>query len=326
MRAIRAVIPMLIAGAAFIACNGTTGDELITFKAYAAGAKGASSPFTLNGFSVQLTSATMHIGAVYVDEAPLATGAESPICITPGIYAAQVPAYDNVDLLNEQPQEFSILGNGSADVGLSWQIWLTDGDINETNTTPMVTLQGTATRLSDQQQFPFGAVVTINNNRLPPASDPLAQPGASPICKQRIVLVGGIDVQFFQGGSLLVTIDPRPWFSLLNEIDFSTLPLVGAPPPNDVCLSADTAVPLDPSAYGPPACVPESSAGTCPSGSQIDIEDCTNPGSPCEIPVRCIPNTNFATGPGAQEGKLLFQEIQAGGSAAYSLAYSSGSP
>lgn len=216
-------IPLLAVGATCAACNGTTGDALVTFRAYAAGATDAAEPFVVNGFSVQLTSVKMRIGAVYVDEAPLPTGAEGPGCIDPGVYAAQVPGGAEVDLLNSQPQEFSVLGNGTADVGLSWEIWLTDGNINEGNIAHMIDLQGIATRVADGASFSFGAIVTINNNRLLPVSDP-SQPGLNPICKQRIIQIGGIGIQFFQGGSLYVTVDPRRWFNL--DLDFSTLPSV----------------------------------------------------------------------------------------------------
>ncbi len=51
----------------------------------------------------------MHIGAVYLDEAPQPTGAESPSCVATGIYAAQVPGGVDVDLLAATPQEFIVL-------------------------------------------------------------------------------------------------------------------------------------------------------------------------------------------------------------------------
>jgi hypothetical protein len=220
------LLSLLVPAMATASCTGTTGDALVTFRAYAAGAKAAAVPFTIHGFSVALTSAKMRIGAVYVDESPLTTGAEGPTCIAPGVYSAQVPGGVEVDLMSSAPQEFSVLGNGTADLGLSWEIWLTDGDINEPNTAHMVDLQGVATRLSDGATFPFGAIVTINDNRIIPSSDP-AQPGLNPICKQRIVQIGGIAITPFQGGALQVTVDPRKWFDL--DLDFSTLPLATSP-------------------------------------------------------------------------------------------------
>jgi hypothetical protein len=224
MRQLGALFAFGMAALAAGACNGTTGDELVPrFAVYAAGAPGASQPFTAGGFSIQLTTAKMHVGALYFDESPPSTEFDSPICIAAGIYAAQVPGPADVDLLSTTPQEFSVYGNGTADTALSWQIWLTDGDINEPNTAQMVDLEGVATRISDGAEFSFGAVVTINdNNRLPTTSDP-SQPGLNPICKERIVQIGGIDVAFFPGGTLHVTIDPRGWFNL--NLDFSTLPL-----------------------------------------------------------------------------------------------------
>ncbi len=222
-RGLAALAPFVLLTAASNGCNGTTGDALVTFPAYARGAAGAGDPFTVDGFDVTLTSAKMRIGAVYVDESPPATGAEGPTCIAPGVYAAQVPGGVEVDLLSTQPQEFSVYGNGTEDPGLSWQLWLTDGDVNEVNTAHMVDLQGVATRQSDGATFSFGAIVTINDNRLIPASDP-AQPGMNPICKQRIVQVGGIDLTPAATGALYVTVDPRAWFSL--DLDFSTLPFV----------------------------------------------------------------------------------------------------
>jgi hypothetical protein len=199
----------------------------------------------------------MRIGAVYVDEAPLASGAEGPTCIDPGVYAAQVPGGVEVDLLSSAPQEFSVLGNGTADLGLSWEIWLTDGDINETNTAHMVDLQGVATRVSDGTPFSFGAIVTINDNRLIPVSDP-SQPGLNPICKQRIIQIGGIALTPFQGGALYVTVDPRQWFDL--NLDFSTLPLASSA----TCQGIDP----DPDFGSAQYCIPDTNFATGLGASQ----------------------------------------------------------
>jgi hypothetical protein len=336
MRRLAALLGGGMAITAAASCNGTTGDELVPrFSAFAAGVAGAAEPFTSGGFRVQLTTAKMHIGAVYFDESPPSTGAESPICIASGVYAAQVPGPVDVDLLSTTPQQFSVYGNGSADTAVSWQIWLTDGDVNASNRAHMVDLEGVATRVSDGAQFSFGAVVSINGNRLPAASDP-SQPGQSPICKQRIIQIGGIDVPFFPGGTLFLTIDPRAWFNL--NLDFSTLPAVTS----GACLDTDPLVyPLvnDPSAYALAAEIPESNA-TCGAsalpccvadgGATADDGGCGSPltctssdpaGGVCG-PTYCIPDTNFASGPGASQGLNLFTGIQTGGSEAYSVRYS----
>jgi hypothetical protein len=271
-----------LATLASASCTGTTGDELITFPAYAAGARGAGQPFSVNGYTIQLTMAQMYIGAVYVDEAPLSTGAESPICTNPGVYAAQVPGGVEVNLLSTAPQPFSVQGNGTADVGQSWELWLVDGDVNApsntTSTSPnIVDLQGTATRESDGTAFTWAATVNINqSNRGIPVSDP-AQPGLNPICKQRVLEEGGIDQPLFEDGRLLVTIDPRGWFN--TPIDFSTLPNVAT----DEC-EIDNA-----SIYG-------------------NAE-------------YCIPDTSFGTGLGATQGAALYDGIYTGGPAAYTLTF-----
>jgi hypothetical protein len=278
----RAIVPLLFLLAA-ASCNGTTGDELITFPAYAAGARGAGEPFSVNGFTVQLTFAQMYIGAVYIDEAPLATGAESAICTNPGVYAAQVPGGVEVNLLSTTPQPFEVQGNGTADLGLSWELWLTDGDVNNPEnsgaTIPnSIDLQGTATRQSDGAAFTFAATVNINqSNRGVPESDP-SQPGMNPICKQRIVEEGGIDLQLFAGGALAVTVDPRGWFAL--PIDFSSLPSVAS----DNC--------------------------------EIDYNSIVGNAE------YCIPDTNFATGLGAEQGQNLYTGVLTAGQAAYQLGYS----
>ena len=315
-----------LASLAFVAaCNGTTGDQLITFSAYASGVSGASD-FTLNGYDVHLTTARMHIGAVYINESPIGTQAETPVCINPGIYAAQVAGPIDVDLLDTTPQPFSVQGNGTADVGQSWELWLTDDDgnpdsIDSLNFDHTVDLQGIATRQADGARFPFATIVTINTgNRGIQTTDP-AQPGLNPICKQRIVLVGGIDLQLHPGASLQVTVDPRVWFALETQLDFSTLPLT-----TDIaCSSAppygDETVPIDPlTDYGPAICQATLGNGSCPTGTQLDPLTCTTTALPCELPTRCIPNSNTAPGDVGTVAFELFKGIASGG-AAYSVSY-----
>jgi hypothetical protein len=305
-------LPLLALLAANASCSGTTGDELLTFRAYAEGTPGASQPFSTNGYSVQLTAAQMRIGAVYFLEAPPLTGFDGPSCIAPSLYAAQVPGPIELELLSSQPQEFSVFGNGTADTALSWQLWLTDGDVNAANVAHIADLQGVATR-ADGMRFAFGAVVTINAaNRLGTASDP-AQPGLNPICTKRILQIGGLDLTFFQGAALNVTVDPRAWFA--SAFDFSTLPLATS------CLSDDPAVPLSVSDFGPPVCVAGLGGVACPTDAEYNPVDCTAE-TPCELPKHCIPDTNFATGQGAEQGEQLFTGMYNAGPAAYSLTYS----
>jgi len=289
LRRLLLLLPLALAGLAVASCNGTTGDQLVTFSAYAAGARGAGQPFSVNGYTIQLTFAQMYIGAVYVNESPAGSGGtfNTPACIDPGIYCAQVPGGVELDLLSTSAQAFSVQGNGTADLGLSWEIYLTDGDVNnpENNSafgvSNTVDLVGTATRESDGKVFSWAATVNINqSNRGVPSQDP-GQPGLDPICKQRILELGGIDLQFYQGGALVLTVDPRGWFHL--PIDFATLPSIASP--------------------------------------QCQIDTMTMYGDA----EYCIPDASNLSGSmlGAQQGATLYTGIFTGGSGAYDLSYSS---
>jgi len=280
---------LVIAALPVVACNGTTGDALYTFSAYAAGAKGAADPFSVDGYTIRLTLAQMYVGAVYVNEAPAGSGGtfNTPVCIDSGIYCAQVPGGTEVNLLSSAPQAWTsgVQGSGSADLGLSWEIYLTDGDVNAPdNVGPnnTVDLQGTATRQSDGKVFTFAATVNINqSNDGAPEEDP-GQPGLNPICKRRILELGGISLELSQGVSMLLTIDPRGWFNVGEGIDFSTLPPV--------------------------------------SSSQCQIDSASIYGDA----EYCIPDSTNLSGSmlGSQQGQNLYQGVFTGGSAAYTLTYS----
>jgi hypothetical protein len=179
-----------------------------------------------------------------------------------------------------------VQGSGSADVGLSWEIYLTQGDVNNPENggfgvPDTADLIGTAKREADGKVFSWAATVTINqSNRGQPAQEP-GQPGLNPICKQRIIELGGIDLKLFPGGSLVLTIDPRGWFDL--PIDFSALPSV-----------ASSECQLDQnSMYG-------------------DAE-------------YCIPDASNLSGAvlGSQQGINLFTGIFTAGNGAFNLTYSS---
>jgi hypothetical protein len=284
---------VLLAGLAVASCNETTGDQLITFNAYAAGAKGAGDPFSTNGYTIQLTFAQMHVGAVYVNEAPGGSGGtfNTPTCVDPGIYCAQVDEGVEVNLLDTTPQAFPGGGHGTADLGLSWEVYLTDGDVNNPDNSGYgipntVDLVGTATRESDGTTFSWAATININESNRGVASQEPGQPGLNPICKQRILELGGIDIQFFQGGQLLLTIDPRGWFNL--PIDFSTLPPVNSP--------------------------------NCQL-DQTPIDQAPDGGVEAQF---CIPDSSNLSGAdlGSQQGSNLYAGLFTGGNAAFSLTYS----
>jgi hypothetical protein len=211
-----------------VSCVGTTGGGLITFDAYGAGPADAASPLvfdTETGFHVELTTATLHIGAVYLTATAGNPGSQNTSCIEPGQYLAEVTGAADVNLLSPTPQPFAVQGDASIDVARTGEIWLTGGDINApADPTKIVTLAGTASR--GGQSWPFEATVTIGDNRSKPIDDP-AQPGLNPICKRRIVQVSPIDTRIKGGASLVVRVDPRAWFNLA---DFSQLDVVQTTP------------------------------------------------------------------------------------------------
>ncbi len=296
-RLIAAALPALLAAS----CNGTTGDQLVTFNAYAAGAAHAGDPFPVdvvanNGastaYTVQIKSAVLHIGALFLDQ----NAPDDTVCINPGLYSDQVTGSIDVDLLSTAPQPFSLQGNGTADPNQSFSLWLTDGGntaptsigeqsdtINSANADPTVLLQGVATNQASGAVIPFSSIVTINPaNRGTTPTDP-AYPGGNPICLQRIVSVPLNGMTVRPGDSLLLTIDPRRWFG-------STLYFDGlAPIASSACLG-------DPSLEKP-------------HFPNVGI-----------TPTRCIPNTDSTVSTnGTPIGAQFLTSVLSGNSQTYAL-------
>lgn len=198
-----------------------TGGEIVLFHAYASGLANVATPLEFEtgaGFSVELTEARMHIGAVYLRLGQANPGSANASCVGDTTYGLQVPGPVDVDTLSPRPQEFSILGSATTDLDQSAEIWLVDGDINQVaSTTVLVSVAGTAT--ANGSAFPFVGRMTIGANHLVPPANPAA-PGANPICKQRIIAPIPVSVRPSAGGDLLLSIDPRPWF---GDVDFTEL-------------------------------------------------------------------------------------------------------
>jgi hypothetical protein len=237
MRARTATMTMAavaVAAAGIVACVGTTGGELVDFPAAAAGSEDVTSPLAFDtdyaghAWHVVLTQATLHIGALYLDQSSPVSGAQGTTCILPGTYTAEVlgtPANGgasglDVDLLSPAPQHFPSPGHGTTLTPLVGQVWLTGGDVNTiADPTSILVVAGTA---SDDvgASYPFTGTITIGSNRQATSSNPA---GANPICKQRIVspipLSAGVGVQ--PTGGLLLRMDPR---RLFVNVDFSKLP------------------------------------------------------------------------------------------------------
>lgn len=228
-RLARFVVAASLTGAAAASCVGTTGGALVTFPAAAAGIAGANASGALEftsdeGWDVVLTTATLHVGAVYLDQSQPVSGSQGTACILPGTYVGQVTptltaaAGLDVNLLSATPQPFSVQGQGTTQPeALVGQLWLTGGDVNTVvDSTPILLLAGTATKAGVVR--PFSATITIASNRS--TSDPQGAAGGDPICNERIVSVPTA-LYVASSGGLLVTIDPRQLF--LN-VDFSQLP------------------------------------------------------------------------------------------------------
>jgi len=212
-----AVLGALLCGA----CVGQTGGSTVTFPVAAAGAvdavAGQPLSFSADGFDVVLTRAKLHIGAVYLDESQSVSGGQATGCYLTGTYVAQETSSLDVDLLNPAAQRFGAPALGITDPpSLVGQVWLTGGDVNAaSDSTPILVVAGTATKSG--MAFPFAGTITIGSNRLPSSGTS----GGNPICKARIVTPIPARVTLRNTGGLLLRVDPRPLFEL---VDFSTLP------------------------------------------------------------------------------------------------------
>jgi hypothetical protein len=213
----------------FLAACGTTGSALVTFGGVAGGPNDlvAGQPFVTGaGYSVALSEARLHLGAIYLNQDNPLSGKGDSGCVLPGIYVAQIFGPLDLDLLSSTMVSFPNRGEGTETVALTAEVWLLEGDIDAPDSqTVVLDVAGTATR--GTTQWPFTASVTIGQNRAKPAPN-VAMPGANPICKQRIVTpiapVGG-SLTPTNGGQLSLRVDPRAMF---DGVDFSLLD--GAPP------------------------------------------------------------------------------------------------
>lgn len=201
-------------------CAGNTGGQTVRFTVAAAGPADAAAPLTFasGGFSVTLTAAQLHVGAVYLNQAAPASGAQATDCTLPGTYVAQETSPLDVDLLDPTPQPFPDRALGVTEPpALAEQIWLTGGDINTgADDTPILQVAGSA--VSAAGTFPFQGTVTIGTNHVAAGA---VLGGGDSICHQRIVSPIQQPVTLQAQGGLLLRIDPR---RLFVDVDFSQLP------------------------------------------------------------------------------------------------------
>jgi hypothetical protein len=238
---LKTAVALVVMALALPACGGQTGGEIVTFTAYASGIAGVDGAMELDtglGYHVRLTTARMHVGAVYLRLGQANPGSANASCVGDTTYGLQVPGSVDVDVLSSAPQPFSFPGTATTDADQSAEVWLVDGDINVvTSGTAVVSVAGTATK--DGNAYPFTGAITIGQNRLVPPANPAA-PGTNPICKERIVAPIPVDVHPSPAGHLLLEINPASW---LGDVAFST---------------------LLPGADGVTLAIPDASAGTSP--------------------------------------------------------------
>jgi hypothetical protein len=238
---LRAGFLVQMLAAALPGCGGTAGNHLVTFQAVAAGPVDAALPLDFTndlGYAVELRAATLHIGAIYLNQTLPVAGAQAQGCVLPGVYVGQVVAGLDVDLLSPAAQAFPIAGEGTDLAARAGEIWLTHAGVSVDavdDSLPVLRVEGTAQR--DGLDYPFSATLTIGKNRAIPLANP-AQPGANPICKQRIVTPIPLALTLVSGGQLTMRADPRV---MLAGADFAALaPAIGDPP---VFEFADTSTP-----------------------------------------------------------------------------------
>jgi len=207
----------------FPACMGTTGDQMVDFEAIASGPADAAAGEPLSfdaahGWQVTLTSARLHIGALYLAGATPDVDEEGSSCSLPGDYVAQVVQGREIDLLSGEAQPFPTLGRGTTLEAHSAQVWLSGGDVNLTNdpTPATVILQLSGSAQHEGELRPFTAQLTIAENRV--AS------GSSAICNERIVSPIPAAIQLHSGGALWLRVDPR---RLFTNVDFGALEAQG---------------------------------------------------------------------------------------------------
>jgi hypothetical protein len=212
---------LFVVGALATACIGTTGSELVTFEAFASGPQdvpadtreGQRGLSFVNGrgWSITLTRAKLHIGALYLNRSVPVSGGQERECFLPGVYVAQVLEGVDIDALSPSPQRFPELGSGTADLAVTGEVWLTRGRIDALDDrTVIADVAGSATRGAESMRFE--GTITIGKNRSRTDGTDPARPGANPLCAERIVTQIPTSIRPTNGGKLFLRVDPRNWF------------------------------------------------------------------------------------------------------------------
>jgi len=234
-----------LALAAALAACGTTGGSLVSYNVVGQGPPNAGTYDTSAGWHVELSTATLYIGAVYLNQTRPNSGIQGTECILPGVYTGEELKGRTIDLLSSAPQPFPAPGTGTDDEALTGEVWLTGGDVNaETDNTMIADLRGTATEAA--QVLPFSTQITISVGNRGVMSLP-SQPSMNPICKRRIVSPIRIDLRPHDGGTLVITVDPSSWF---NAIDFAQVPVDSTRVPATSVFPDDNSNPASSTLFG----------------------------------------------------------------------------
>lgn len=201
-------------------CVGTTGGDTFSFEAFGRGAGTGtteSPAVTGLGYTLVLTRAKVHVGALYLNRAAPTSVSSDTSCTLAGVYVAEVPFALELDALSTERQRFPELGQATAELAQTGEVWLTGGDVNDpSDSTVILDTAGVAEQ--NGTRFPFEGKLTIGENRLEPTPPEL--PGQKPICKERIVSPVPVRVQPQRDLALVLTVDAARMFS---NVEFSEL-------------------------------------------------------------------------------------------------------
>jgi len=217
----------LLGALAGLSCAGNTGGETLDIPVAAAGPPTATAgqPLVCDAdpaWTITVTAASLHVGAVYLDQSQPVSGAQATGCVLTGTYVAQELSPLDVDVLSPALQRFPALAHAvTTPPALIGEVWLTRGPIDavpsSTPILPILTVTGSAVQTTTGAVFPFAGAVTIEDNY----DSAGASAGGSPICKKRIVTPIPAAVTLSARGGLLLRIDPCRFFT---AVDFSALP------------------------------------------------------------------------------------------------------
>lgn len=213
-------------------CVGTTGGELLPFDAYAAGPEDAVSgqPLvfeTSRGYTVSLTRAKLHVGAMYLNRSRPSSVSSDTSCQLAGIYVAEVTTGMDVDILSPTLQPFPEQGFATTEHASTGEVWLFGNDDINAPSDATVILDIAGTAVKGGETIPFEGKVTISDNRQIPPPTP-ASPGTHPICKQRIVSPIPVDLDVAAGEDMILRVDPRGFF---GNVELDALEKVQDEPP-----------------------------------------------------------------------------------------------